>query len=179
MSEPHDNGRLKPVPGLSFTLPILLVLALVSGCDRTVGRNTTDAMLGSRVLVFDDGMDMRAIQTRLDTLHERQKLDEFSDERFALLFKPGEYDLTVTVDYYVQAAGLGMMPGDVRIRGAVQSVASTSDNKVTTMFWRGAENFHVVPDADPMPWGATSISTRAAGPAAACSRIPLSKGGPD
>lgn len=44
-------------------------------------------------------MDMRAIQARLDALHERQKLDEFSDERFALLFKPGEYDLTVTVDY--------------------------------------------------------------------------------
>lgn len=70
----------------------------MSGCDQTAGPDAAGALLGPRVLAFDDAMDMRAIQARLDALHERQKLDEFSEERFALLFKPGEYDLTVTVD---------------------------------------------------------------------------------
>ncbi|MBS3746841.1 MAG: hypothetical protein KGY49_07295 [Wenzhouxiangellaceae bacterium] len=162
MSELHNTGRssgpMKPFPGLSVGMPILLILALASGCHQSAGDNATDALLGSRVLVFDDGMDMRAIQGRLDALHERQKSSEFSDERFALLFKPGEYDLTVTVDYYVQAAGLGMTPGDVRINGAVQSVSSTSNNKVTTMFWRGAENLYVEPDADPMLWAVSQAA---------------------
>lgn len=162
MSKPNITGRssarMKPLPRLNASMPIMLVLALVSGCHQTAGRNATEASLGSRVLVFDDGMDMRSIQARLDALHERQKLSEFSDERFALLFKPGDYDLSVTVDYYVQAAGLGMMPGDVRINGAVQSVSSTSNNKVTTMFWRGAENFYVEPDADPMLWAVSQAA---------------------
>ncbi|MGK7295746.1 MAG: hypothetical protein ACNS61_07970 [Candidatus Wenzhouxiangella sp. M2_3B_020] len=139
-------------------MPALLVLALLPGCQDRAGADVTEMLLGSRVLVFDDGMDMRAIQSRLDALHERQKLDEFSDERFALLFKPGEYDLKVTVDYYMQAAGLGMTPGDVRINGAVQSVSSTSNNKVTTMFWRGAENIYVEPEADPMLWAVSQAA---------------------
>ncbi len=162
VSQLHSTGRssgpMKPFPALSVTMPILLILALVSGCHQTAGPNATEALLGTRVLVFDDGMDMPAIQARLDALHEQQQLDEFSDERFALLFKPGEYELTVTVDYYVQAAGLGMTPGDVRINGAVQSVSSTSNNKVTTMFWRGAENFYVEPDADPMLWAVSQAA---------------------
>ncbi len=163
MSEPHTTSRwssvrVKLFPGLSVTMPILLILALAPGCQHRPELDATEALLGSRVLVFDDGMDMRAIQTRLDALHEQQKLDEFSDERFALLFKPGEYDLTVTVDYYVQAAGLGMTPSDVRINGAVQSVSSTSNNKVTTMFWRGAENLYVEPEADPMLWAVSQAA---------------------
>lgn len=162
MAQPHttarSSGRLKPFPGLSVAMPVLLILALASGCHQTAGGNAAETLLGSRVLVFDDGMDMRTIQARLAALHERQKLSEFSDERFALLFKPGQYDLTVTVDYYVQAAGLGMMPGDVRIDGAVQSISSTSNDKVTTMFWRGAENFYVKPDADPMLWAVSQAA---------------------
>lgn len=163
MSEPRTIGRwpsvrVKLLPGLSVTIPILLILALAPGCQDRSELDETEALLGSRVLVFDDAMDMRAIQARLDALHQQQKLDEFSDERFALLFKPGEYDLTVTVDYYVQAAGLGMTPGDVQINGAVQSVSSTSNNKVTTMFWRGAENLYVEPEADPMLWAVSQAA---------------------
>lgn len=58
----------------------------------------------------------------------------------------------------MQAAGLGMVPGDTRINGAVQSVSSTSNNKVTTMFWRGAENFDVEPDANPMLWAVSQAA---------------------
>ncbi|HKK29647.1 MAG TPA: adenylyl cyclase [Alphaproteobacteria bacterium] len=161
MSELHTTGqscrRMKLSPALGIAMLALTLPMFSSGCQHTP-ESYADALLGKRVLLFDDSMDMSAIQSRLDALHEQQKLSEFSDERYALLFKPGEYDLTVTVDYYMQAAGLGMTPGDVRINGAVQSVSSTSNNKVTTMFWRGAENLYVAPEADPMLWAVSQAA---------------------
>ena len=100
---------------------------------------------GKRVLVFDPSMDRREMQEILDALHQQQAHRQFGSERYALLFKPGTYDLTITVDYYVHAAGLGQVPSDVRINGAVQSVTTTRNNNVTVMFWRAAENFQVRP----------------------------------
>ena len=102
-----------------------------------------DPDLGSKVMVFDPSMDMEKIQTALDAVHDQQKHNQFTAERYAFLFKPGKYKLTVNVDYYVQAAGLGMLPGDVVIEGAVQSKAVTRNNNVTIMFWRSAENLLV------------------------------------
>lgn len=141
-----------------------LALALLSGCATApeasrVNTAPYQSIFGPNVMVFDDAMDQAAIQHTLDTLHRQQKLDEFSSNRYALLFKPGDYELDITVDYYVQALGLGRTPGQVRISGAVQSTASTEDNKVTTMFWRGAENFHVTPDRSaPMLWAVSQAA---------------------
>jgi len=102
-----------------------------------------DPDFGSKVMVFDASMDMKRIQAALDAVHAQQQHNQFTAERYAFLFKPGKYKLTIDVDYYVQAAGLGMLPGDVVIEGAVQSKAVTRDNNVTVMFWRSAENFLV------------------------------------
>jgi hypothetical protein len=65
------------------------------------------------------------------------------------------------VDYYVEAAGLGRLPGEVRIRGFVQSTSSNwGNNNVTTMFWRSASNFHVSPTSDilPMFWAVSQAA---------------------
>ncbi|WP_203057164.1 coagulation factor 5/8 type domain-containing protein [Robertkochia sediminum] len=113
-------------------------------------------IFGEHVLVFDDAMDKEAMCKTLEALHEQQEYSEFGTERYALLFKPGTYDLDLTVDYYVQALGLGRYPEEVTINGAVQSIASTNNNKVTTMFWRGAENFKVIPRDDKMIYWAVS-----------------------
>lgn len=147
-------------------LKAFLFLIFISACSDTMERPislNTDAyqsIFGKNVLLFDDSMDMDQIQKTLDALHEQQKYEEFSKERYALLFKPGSYDLTVTVDYYVQALGLGRIPGEVLINGAVQSTTTRSNddipNKVTTMFWRGAENFKVIPQNDEMIYWAVS-----------------------
>lgn len=116
----------------------------------------TNSIFGKNVLVFDDTMDQNRISQVLHALHKQQKYNEFGTERYALLFKSGTYDLDVTVDYYMQALGLGRMPGDVIINGAVQSITTTNSNKVTTMFWRGAENFKVVPKDKEMIYWAVS-----------------------
>mgnify|MGYP006188432531 CR=1 FL=1 len=145
-----------------------LIIALgglgLTGCfsaknDAALNTSPYRSILGENVLVFDAGMDQEAVQRTLDALHKQQAYDEFSANRYALLFKPGTYDLEVTVDYYVQAAGLGRVPGDVTINGAVQSVASTEGKKVTTMFWRAAENFRVVPsEGEALLWAVSQAA---------------------
>jgi hypothetical protein len=104
-------------------------------------------------------MDREGIKMTLQAIHEQQKFSEFGSERYALLFKPGTYDFDVTVDYYVQALGLGRYPDDVIINGAVQSITTTRNNNVTTMFWRGAENFKVVPrDGEMIYWAVSQAA---------------------
>jgi len=148
------------------TLSTLLLLALAAGCAHLKEKpNSLDtspyrSQFGDNVLVFDESMDQDSIKITLQALHEQQKYNEFGTERYALLFKPGSYDLDITVDYYVQALGLGRYPDDVNINGAVQSISSTSSNgvsnKVTTMFWRGAENLKVIPKNGKMVYWAVS-----------------------
>ena len=137
------------------------ITAGVGGGEQTIlDTQPFPSIFGSNVMLFDPDMDMGAIQHTIDTLHEKQANAEFSDRRYALLFKPGEYDLDVTVDYYVQAAGLGQVPGDVHINGTVQSISSSTDNRVTIMFWRSAENFHVRPNdkSEPVYWAVSQAA---------------------
>jgi hypothetical protein len=145
-----------------YSISFILLLSIATGCsDSTQNSNVLNtspytSIFGKNVLVFDDSMNLDSIKMTLEALHDQQKYNEFGSERYALLFKPGTYELDVTVDYYVQALGLGRYPEDVTINGAVQSTSSTSDNKVTTMFWRGAENFKVVPKDGEMIYWAVS-----------------------
>ena len=149
-----------------IALALLLILSIACGCSNSEKSQTNldvspyVSIFGKNVLVFDDSMDQDRIKKTLHALHEQQAYNEFGSDRYALLFKPGRYDLDVTVDYYVQALGLGRLPDDVIINGAVQSITTTSSNnvpdKVTTMFWRGAENFKVIPRGGEMIYWAVS-----------------------
>jgi len=118
------------------------------------------SLLGENVLVFDPSMDMKEIQAAIDTIFQRQsaRRSEFSRNRYALLFKPGTYDLDVKVDYYMQVLGLGESPEDVVIRGAVRS-NTTHGNSVLTNFWRSVENLTIIPVADStMVWGVSQAA---------------------
>lgn len=128
-------------------LTLILITLFCISCARAQPDTTSfRSLFGERVLVFDEEMDCDSMQEVLDWVHKQQAGKEFTDQRYALLFKPGNYNLKVTVDYYVQALGLGRTPDHVVIKGAVQSNWSRSDNHVTTQFWRGAENFKVYSD---------------------------------
>jgi hypothetical protein len=116
--------------------------------------------LGENVFVFEPGMDMKEIQTVIDTIFARQsaRRSEFSKNRYVLLFKPGKYDLDVKVDYYMQVLGLGASPEDVIINGAVRS-NTTHGNSVLTNFWRSVENLTVIPaDNSTMVWGVSQAA---------------------
>jgi len=47
-----------------------------------------------------------------------QDANQFGQERYAILFKPGLYDLSVRLGYYTTVHGLGHLPDDVTITGA-------------------------------------------------------------
>ena len=117
-------------------------------------------VLGENVFVFSPDMDMKEVQTVIDTLFLRQsaRRSEFSRNRYALLFKPGKYDLDVKVDYYMQVLGLGQSPDDVIIKGAVRS-NTTHGKSVLTNFWRSVENLTVIPESDStMVWGVSQAA---------------------
>jgi hypothetical protein len=115
---------------------------------------------GENVFVFDPAMNMKEIQVTIDTIFRRQsgRGGEFSKNRYALLFKPGIYDLDVKIDYYMQVLGLGESPEDVVINGAVRS-NTTHGKSVLTNFWRAAENLTIIPASDSTNiWGVSQAA---------------------
>jgi hypothetical protein len=117
-------------------------------------------LLGENVFVFEPTMDMKEIQTIIDTIFSRQsaRRSEFSINRYALLFKPGKYDLDIKVEYYMQVLGLGESPEDVVINGAVRS-NTLYRGSVLVNFWRSVENLTVVPtDNSTMVWGVSQAA---------------------
>jgi len=75
---------------------------------------------------------------------------QFSDERYAFLFKPGSYVVDVPVGYYTQVAGLGKSPSDVKFssgKGPYSDEGShTMKVGALNSFWRSAENFETSAD---------------------------------
>lgn len=116
--------------------------------------------LGENVFLFDPGMDMRMIQTLIDTLYniQHERKSEFTTKRYAFLFKPGSYHLDIKLGYYMEAIGLGASPHEVVINGAVISRGLKNGN-VTTNFWRSFENLTIIPPNDSsIIWGVSQAS---------------------
>lgn len=112
-----------------------------------------NSMFGENVFIFGSGMDMKEIQTLIDTLYNQQhpRISEFGHKRYALLFKPGTYQLDLKIGYYMHIIGLGQSPDDVVINGVLVSKGEKNGN-VTCNFWRSVENLTIVP-----PNGAANI----------------------
>src|SRR6185436_16827417 len=120
-----------------------------TGGDGGAGGMTPDGPyvapdLGPNVLVFDPTMAMDAIQSRLDAIYAQQSGNQFGTERWAFLFQPGQYALSVKVGYYTQVLGLGSSPDDVVVAGTVRSSGNSSGN-ATLSFWRACENLSITP----------------------------------
>jgi hypothetical protein len=110
-------------------------------------------VFGNNTFIFDPQMDMKEIQTLIDSLYSRQhpRSSEFGDNRYALMFKPGNYQLDIKVGYYMSIIGLGESPNDVVINGLLISKGEPNGN-VTCNFWRSVENITFAP-----PNGALNI----------------------
>ncbi len=151
-----------------YTIPLILFLTFIQ--VWTVQANNiygkfNSSVLGKNVYVFESNMDMNEIQILLDTIYNRQqsRKSEFSFDRYALFFKPGTYHLDIKVGYYMQVYGLGKIPDDVRIIGAVRSKSFwTEPNKkgnVLINFWRSMENLSIVPTIDSANiWGVSQAA---------------------
>lgn len=108
---------------------------------------------GPNVYIFDPTMSSSSIQSTLDSVFNQQQTNQFGSNRYALLFKPGSYNVTVNLGFYTQALGLGLLPDDVTISGAVEVRAAwMANNNATQNFWRGAENMQLIPSSNPNIW---------------------------
>ncbi len=136
----------------AFTMNPAKLLSLVAGLVLAGGRTSFCVAaevqdFGPNVLIFDPSMTN--IQSRIDAVFRQQERSQFGSNRYAYLFKPGKYDLDVQVGFYMQVLGLGKVPDDVTITGAVRSKARWMANRnATCNFWRSVENLAVTPTQD-------------------------------
>jgi hypothetical protein len=112
----------------------------------------TVAAFGTNVCVFNDTMSQTAIQADLNSISTQQVpvASQFDSQRYAVYFEPGTYGsaaspLVFQVGYYTQVAGLGSMPQDTVINGAIEvynneCTAGTSNCNSDVNFWRSLSN---------------------------------------
>lgn len=110
------------------------------------------AAFGPDVCVFNNTMSQATIQADLNAIATQQVPvgAQFDSQRYAVFFQPGTYGsaanpLVFQVGYYTQVAGLGLMPQDTVINGAIEvynnlCTAGTSNCNSDDNFWRSLSN---------------------------------------
>ncbi|MBO2450818.1 discoidin domain-containing protein [Actinomadura barringtoniae] len=114
--------------------------------------------LGPNVLVFDPSMPAGDIQSRLDSVFKQQESAQFGTGRYALMFKPGSYNVNANIGFYTSIAGLGRNPDDVTINGAVNVDAGWFNGNATQNFWRSAENLSITPSGGMDRWAVSQAA---------------------
>jgi len=100
---------------------------------------------GPNVYIFDPSMSASYIQSVCDSIFAQQETNQFGTQRYALLFKPGTYNVNCRVGFYTQVAGLGRNPDDVNITGGLNVDAKWFNGNATQNFWRSIENLKITP----------------------------------
>jgi len=133
---------------------------LPSQAHATAVSTANTTVFGPNVYVFDTTMPAADIQTTASNIFTQMEANQFGTQRYALLFKPGTYNLNFNVGFYTHVAGLGQNPDDVNITGGVNVPANWMPNAdATCNFWRSFENFAITPSS-----GTTTIAVSQAAP---------------
>jgi hypothetical protein len=103
----------------------------------------------SNVYVFDPADSSKTQQT-VDTIfstmggHDPPNNGQWSNNRYAFLFKPGNHQVTVNVGYYTSVMGLSANPQDTNLTGVrVENGDFTYTGGALCNFWRSIEGFSV------------------------------------
>ena len=101
-------------------------------------------LFGPNFYLYSPEDNKSAIGREINDIHTQMFHSEFSSNRYAFFFKPGDYTATGTLSiaYYTHLGGLGKLPYDVKLSN-VYTPAPLSGNNATCTFWRSAENFTV------------------------------------
>lgn len=134
------------------------VAVTVADAAHAAPSRTAAPDLGPNVTVFGPDTPTAEVQARLDEVFRQQETDQFGDNRFALLFEPGSYDVDANIGFYTQILGLGTVPDEVVISGAVHAEADWFDGNATHNFWRGAENLAVEPAGGTDRWAVSQAA---------------------
>ena len=138
---------------------IILIAAMSFGCGKNKQTKQTDdgikyvsdgdvvkddSVFGKNTFVYSTSDDINKIQEKLDSIYKTQQTNQFGEERYAVLFKPGKYNtsLKVNVGFYTQISGLGISPKDTNLN-ELWVDAKWMYTNATCNFWRSAENFSI------------------------------------
>ena len=123
--------------------------------------NPSNPDLGPNVKIFDPSMSAASIQSTLNTVFNQQETNQFGNARYALLFKPGTYNVDANVGFFTQVAGLGLSPDAVTINGQVHAEADwwpDGSQNATQNFWRSAENLSITPPTGSNRWAVSQAA---------------------
>jgi hypothetical protein len=135
----------------------------VAASPSSLCADAVTTTFGPNVCVFTPAMSQTAIQADLDAISAQQVPvgAQFDSSRYSLFFAPGTYGsaadpLVFQVGYYTQVAGLGSMPQDTVIDGAVDvfnnlCTAGTSNCNADDNFWRSMSNLTLNVDLPSAP----------------------------
>jgi hypothetical protein len=118
-------------------------LQLVFVSTNTVVTNPAGPYFGPNVFLFTPSTPTATIQSTLNTLFAQQNnasTAQFGPNRYAVLFEPGTYNVSINLGYYMQVLGLGQSPDNVKINGTLDSHAFLPNGNATCNFWLAAEN---------------------------------------
>ena len=129
---------------------------------NTSGGGTTipgGGSLGPNVITFDPSMSAATIQGQLDAVFRTQEANQFGTQRYALMFKPGDYSgINAQIGFYTSIMGLGRNPDDVRVHGDITVDAGWFNGNATQNFWRSASNLEVFPSAGFTRWAVSQAA---------------------
>ncbi len=132
---PATRNRLVRLAARFGQLSCLLMTAAGLVGVTAAAQSTPD--FGPNVYILDPAAGDTANQATLQSLSQEA---QFSTNRYAVLMKPGTYNVVSQVGYYESVSGLGETPGAVTINGSVTSSNVDQYGALTTIFWRSLEN---------------------------------------
>ncbi len=132
--------------------------------DKSEAISEDIQLFGPNVYVFDPNDKQGEVQSVIYDTYDKQESNQFGDDRYALMFKPGTYDVNVDVGFYTEVLGLGLNPTDTTLKGlrcGAWWMPMTNGHvgfNATCNFWRGAANMQV---NDNVTWAVSqSVSMR-------------------
>ncbi len=107
-------------------------------------------LFGNNVLIFSPEDDHAKIAAAIRAVDLQQRAGHFTNQRYALFFKPGNYDdIEMNVGFFTQVAGLGLYPTDTKLKAIRCTALWNPDgdkNHGLANFWRSVENIEILED---------------------------------
>jgi hypothetical protein len=135
--------------------------SFTGSAPTTPPTDPTNPDLGPNVTIFDPSMSSATVQSKLTSVFNQQVSNQFGTQRYALLFKPGSYNVDANVGFFTQVAGLGLTPDQVTINGHVHVEADwwpDGSQNATQNFWRSAEGLSVTPPDGQDRWAVSQAA---------------------
>ncbi len=135
-----------------FLSGLAMLAGILTGCgdNKMEIKDHHSDIFGQNVYIFTPADNAANIQDTLDKIYSRQETAQFDDNRYAVYFMPGEYNVSANVGFYTQLSGLGVLPTDTKV-SSVNTYARWLSNpqglhNATCNFWRGIENIEMQSD---------------------------------